>query len=123
MTKVNNKKVYFKCSKWLSELWIFVNHAISQNSLIIIIIIIMLLWKKTSKDDLVLTYGVAFLEIDWTSGSFFINGLLCPLESNQSHYMIFVFIGELTNCPDKIVNQALIKQNINIIKGNKQLSG
>jgi hypothetical protein len=25
------------------------------------------------------------------------------LESNQSHYMIFVFIGELTNWSDKIV--------------------
>jgi hypothetical protein len=34
-------------------------------------IIIMLLWKKISKDDLVLTYGVAFLEIEWTSGSLF----------------------------------------------------
>jgi hypothetical protein len=27
------------------------------------------------------------------------------LESNQSHYMIFVFIGELTNWPDKIVSR------------------
>jgi hypothetical protein len=70
VTKVNNKKVYFKCSEWLSERWIFVNHAISQNS----VIIIMLLSKKISKDDLVLTYGVTFLEIDWTSGPFFING-------------------------------------------------
>jgi hypothetical protein len=42
------------------ELWIFVSDAICQNS--------MLLWKKISKDDLVLTYGVAFLEIDWSSG-------------------------------------------------------
>jgi hypothetical protein len=25
----------------------------------------MLLWKKISKDDLVLTCGVAFLEIEW----------------------------------------------------------
>jgi hypothetical protein len=32
---------------------------------------IMLLWKKISKDDLVLTCGVAFLEIEWTSGSLF----------------------------------------------------
>jgi hypothetical protein len=32
---------------------------------------IMLLWKKISKDDLVLTCGVAFLEIEWTSGSHF----------------------------------------------------
>jgi hypothetical protein len=31
----------------------------------------MLLWKKISKDDLVLTCGVAFLEIEWTSGSLF----------------------------------------------------
>jgi hypothetical protein len=36
-----------------------------------IIIIIMLLWKKISKDDLVLTCGVPFLEIEWTSGSLF----------------------------------------------------
>jgi hypothetical protein len=27
------------------------------------------------------------------------------LESNQSHYMIFAFIGELTNWPDKIVSR------------------
>jgi hypothetical protein len=27
------------------------------------------------------------------------------LESNQSHYVIFVFIGELTNWPDKIVSR------------------
>jgi hypothetical protein len=32
---------------------------------------IRLLWKKISKDDLVLTCGVAFLEIEWTSGSLF----------------------------------------------------
>jgi hypothetical protein len=33
-------------------------------------------------------------------------------ESNQSLYRIFVFIGELTNWPDKIVsrNRAYIKQ-------------
>jgi hypothetical protein len=31
----------------------------------------MLLWKKISKDDLVLMCGVAFLEIEWTSGSVF----------------------------------------------------
>jgi hypothetical protein len=34
-------------------------------------LIIMLLWKKISKDDLVLTCGAAFLEIEWTSGSLF----------------------------------------------------
>jgi hypothetical protein len=27
------------------------------------------------------------------------------LESNQSHYRIFVFIGELTNWPNKIVSR------------------
>jgi hypothetical protein len=32
----------------------------------------MLLWKKISKDDLVLTCGVAFLEIEWTSESLLI---------------------------------------------------
>jgi hypothetical protein len=32
----------------------------------------MLLWKKISKDDLVLTCGVAFLKIEWTSGSPFL---------------------------------------------------
>jgi hypothetical protein len=35
-------------------------------------IIIHLLWKKISKDYLVLTCGVAFLEIEWTSGSLFL---------------------------------------------------
>jgi hypothetical protein len=40
-----------------------------------------MLWKKISKDDLMLKYGVTFLEIDWTSRSFFINGSL-----NQAKY-------------------------------------
>jgi hypothetical protein len=49
--------------------------------------IIMLLWKKIFKDDLVLTCGVAFLEIEWTSvGPFFIDSSL-----NQTKYHIIYY--------------------------------
>jgi hypothetical protein len=54
----------------------------------------MLLWKKISKDNLVLTCGVAFLEIEWTSVPF----LLIAVSIKQN---IILFI----------------------IKRNKQLSG
>jgi hypothetical protein len=46
----------------------------------------MLLWKKISKDDLVLTCGVAFLEIEWTSGCLFIDSSL-----NQTKYHIIYY--------------------------------
>jgi hypothetical protein len=47
----------------------------------------MLLWKKISKDDLALTCGVAFLEIEWTSGSlFFIDSSL-----DQTKYHIIYY--------------------------------
>jgi hypothetical protein len=46
----------------------------------------MLLCKKISKDDLVLTCGVAFLEIEWTSGPFFIDSSL-----NQTKYHIIYY--------------------------------
>jgi hypothetical protein len=44
----------------------------------------MLLWKKISKDDLVLTCGVAFLEIE--VGPFFIDSNL-----NQTKYHIIYY--------------------------------
>jgi hypothetical protein len=53
----------------------------------------MLLWKKISKDNLVLTCGVAFLEIEWT-----IPFLLIAVSIKQNMILL-------------------------IIKRNKQLSG
>jgi hypothetical protein len=46
----------------------------------------MLLWKKISKDDLALTCGVAFLEIEWTNGSLFIYSSL-----DQTKYHIIYY--------------------------------
>jgi hypothetical protein len=48
-----------------------------------------MLWKKISKDDLALTCGVAFLEIEWTSalvGLFFIDSSL-----DQTKYHIIYY--------------------------------
>jgi hypothetical protein len=57
----------------------------------------MLLWKKISKDDLVLTCGVAFLEIEWTIvGSFFIDSSL-----NQTKYHNLLS-NEISNFLDEI---------------------
>jgi hypothetical protein len=46
----------------------------------------MLLWKKISKDDLFLTCGVAFLEIERTRGPFFIDSSL-----DQTKYHIIYY--------------------------------
>jgi hypothetical protein len=46
----------------------------------------MLLWENISKNVLVLTCGVAFLDIDWASGSFFIDSSL-----NQTKYHIIYY--------------------------------
>jgi hypothetical protein len=54
-TKV--KKLKSKCTKFKNQVSIHLSKQFDNNN------IIMLLWKKISKDDLVLTCGVAFLEI------------------------------------------------------------
>jgi hypothetical protein len=57
----------------------------------------MLLWKKISKDDLMLTCGVAFLEIAWTSGFLF---LLTVLSINKISY--YLLSNEISNFLDEI---------------------
>jgi hypothetical protein len=57
----------------------------------------MLLWKKISKDDLMLTCGVAFLEIAWTSGFLF---LLTALSINKISY--YLLSNEISNFLDDI---------------------
>jgi hypothetical protein len=65
--------------------------------------IIMLLWNKISKGDLVLTCGVAFLEMEWTSGS----------QSNKISY--YLLSNEISNFLDEIpltvVNRVVFHQD------------
>jgi hypothetical protein len=71
----------------------------------------MLLWKKISKDDLVLTCGVAFLEIKWTSGSLFYR------EQSQSNKISYYYLlsNEISNFLDEIplavLNRVVLHQD------------
>jgi hypothetical protein len=61
-----------------------------------------LLWKQISKDDLVLTCGVAFLEIEWTSGSLF---YWQQSQSNKISY--YLLSNEISNLLDEIPRAVL----------------
>jgi hypothetical protein len=58
----------------------------------------MLLWKKISKDDLMLTCGVAFLEIEWTSGS---------LLDQTKYHIMYLLSNEISNFLDEIPSAVL----------------
>jgi hypothetical protein len=58
----------------------------------------MLLRKKISKDDLVLTCGMAFLAIEWTSGSLF----YC-YQSRSNKISYYLLSNEISNFLDEIL--------------------
>jgi hypothetical protein len=68
------------------------------------------MWKKISKDGVVLTCAVAFLEIDWTSGSLF-----CWQQSRSNKISYYLLSNEISNFLDEmplaVLNRVVFHQD------------